>query len=148
MATETVLVQRTKTRSTRSTPTKHTMSSQQTPPRLIFGINVAIRALASVAVGALVFGLVFGLRRDKTTTTDRVVARPASAAAKQRPPNLIVFLADDLGRNDVGYAHRDGSLARSAKGGNYKGCFHVPRALLMCAQLAAKFLAAQEEQEQ
>ena len=47
-----------------------------------------------------------------------------------------------------GYAHRDGSLARSAKGGNYKGCFHVPRALLMCAQLAAKFLAAQEEQEQ
>lgn len=39
-----------------------------------------------------------------------------------------------------GYANRDGTLARTSKGGNYKGCFHVPRALLMCIQEVDKFL--------
>ena len=34
-----------------------------------------------------------------------------------------------------GYCNRDGSLARTCVGGNYKGCFHVPRALLMCTQM-------------
>ena len=34
-----------------------------------------------------------------------------------------------------GYCNRDGSLARTCVGGNYKGCFHVPRALLMCVQM-------------
>ena len=42
-----------------------------------------------------------------------------------------------------GYCNRDGSLARSCKGGNYKGCFHVPRALLMCVQIADAALSAQ-----
>ena len=36
-----------------------------------------------------------------------------------------------------GYCNRDGSLARTCVGGNYKGCFHVPRALLICTQLAS-----------
>jgi len=35
-----------------------------------------------------------------------------------------------------GYCNRDGSLARSCKGGNYKGCFHVPRGLLFSIQAA------------
>ena len=33
-----------------------------------------------------------------------------------------------------GYLERDGSLALSSKGGNYKGFFHVPRALLFSVQ--------------
>jgi N-acylglucosamine 2-epimerase len=34
-----------------------------------------------------------------------------------------------------GYCHRDGTVARSSKGGNYKGFFHVPRALLVAIQV-------------
>lgn len=33
-----------------------------------------------------------------------------------------------------GYCDRRGNLALTCKGGNYKGFFHVPRALLMCMQ--------------
>lgn len=33
-----------------------------------------------------------------------------------------------------GYCDRRGQLTHTCKGGNYKGFFHVPRALLMCAQ--------------
>jgi N-acylglucosamine 2-epimerase len=33
-----------------------------------------------------------------------------------------------------GYLHRDGSLSHSLKGNHYKGCFHVPRALLFSLQ--------------
>ncbi len=40
-----------------------------------------------------------------------------------------------------GYCHRDGTLARTCKGGNYKGFFHVPRALFMCGQIAHAVLA-------
>jgi N-acylglucosamine 2-epimerase len=50
---------------------------------------------------------------------------------------------ENVGGEWWGYCRRDGSLARSAKGGNYKGCFHVPRALLMCAQIAAQHLDKQ-----
>jgi mannose/cellobiose epimerase-like protein (N-acyl-D-glucosamine 2-epimerase family) len=45
-------------------------------------------------------------------------------------------------RDWFGYANRDGSLANRCVGGNYKGFFHVPRALLMCVQAADTFLAA------
>ena len=31
-----------------------------------------------------------------------------------------------------GYLHRDGTLALDCKGGAFKGCFHVPRALWLC----------------
>ena len=33
-----------------------------------------------------------------------------------------------------GYADRQGNLTATLKGNNYKGCFHVPRMLLMSAQ--------------
>ncbi|HOX06503.1 MAG TPA: AGE family epimerase/isomerase [Planctomycetota bacterium] len=35
----------------------------------------------------------------------------------------------------LGYLDRQGRPTHTCKGGNYKGCFHVPRALLMTAQL-------------
>jgi N-acylglucosamine 2-epimerase len=45
-----------------------------------------------------------------------------------------------------GYCDRDGHVTHRFKGGPYKGCFHVPRCLLMCYQLleeaAAKLKAA------
>ena len=34
-----------------------------------------------------------------------------------------------------GYLHRDGTPSNTLKGNNYKGCFHIPRALLFSAQL-------------
>ena len=35
-----------------------------------------------------------------------------------------------------GYLNRDGSVFNRCKGGNYKGCFHVPRALLYSMKVA------------
>ena len=40
-----------------------------------------------------------------------------------------------------GYLRRDGSVANECKGGNYKGFFHVPRALLTAVQSAERYLA-------
>ena len=37
-----------------------------------------------------------------------------------------------------GYCDRRGNLTHTCKGGNYKGFFHVPRALLMCVQQIEK----------
>jgi N-acylglucosamine 2-epimerase len=33
-----------------------------------------------------------------------------------------------------GYLHRNGEPLHTAKGGKWKGCFHIPRGLLMVAQ--------------
>ncbi len=44
------------------------------------------------------------------------------------------WFADKEGGEWWGYCDRDGKKYSDAKGGNYKGCFHLPRALLMCAQ--------------
>ncbi|XP_039571300.1 N-acylglucosamine 2-epimerase [Passer montanus] len=43
-----------------------------------------------------------------------------------------------------GYLNRDGSVALSIKGGPYKGCFHVPRALLMCEEMLDAILEGEE----
>uniref|UniRef100_A0A8C8RUM9 N-acylglucosamine 2-epimerase n=1 Tax=Pelusios castaneus TaxID=367368 RepID=A0A8C8RUM9_9SAUR len=39
-----------------------------------------------------------------------------------------------------GYLARDGTVALSIKGGPFKGCFHVPRALHMCEELVEQLL--------
>ena len=39
-----------------------------------------------------------------------------------------------------GYLRPDGSVFNRTKGGNYKGCFHVPRALLFSIQCARRYL--------
>ena len=43
------------------------------------------------------------------------------------------FIDEEFG-GWFGYCDRRGDLTHTSKGGNYKGFFHVPRALLMCAQ--------------
>ncbi|XP_066426544.1 N-acylglucosamine 2-epimerase isoform X3 [Molothrus aeneus] len=43
-----------------------------------------------------------------------------------------------------GYLNRDGSVALSIKGGPYKGCFHVARALLMCEEMLDAILEGEE----
>ncbi|XP_069739046.1 N-acylglucosamine 2-epimerase [Phaenicophaeus curvirostris] len=39
-----------------------------------------------------------------------------------------------------GYLSREGNVALSLKGGPYKGCFHVPRALMMCEEMLGRIL--------
>ena len=41
----------------------------------------------------------------------------------------------------LGYLRRDGSVYNECKGGNYKGFFHVPRALLFSIRAAERILA-------
>jgi N-acylglucosamine 2-epimerase len=45
---------------------------------------------------------------------------------------------DTKGGEWFGYLNRDGSKNMTCKGGNYKGMFHVPRALLMAHQLISQ----------
>ena len=40
-----------------------------------------------------------------------------------------------------GYLNREGKITRQFKGGPYKGCFHVPRALWMCIRILEKICA-------
>ncbi|TRY61491.1 hypothetical protein TCAL_06260 [Tigriopus californicus] len=44
-----------------------------------------------------------------------------------------------------GYLNRAGKVSSSAKGGPYKGCFHVPRALLICEEILTKIVNDHEE---
>ncbi|KAM8793690.1 N-acylglucosamine 2-epimerase [Eudromia elegans] len=41
-----------------------------------------------------------------------------------------------------GYLSREGNVALTIKGGPFKGCFHVPRALLLCEEMLRELLAA------
>lgn len=50
--------------------------------------------------------------------------------------------ADDPKRGEwFAYCDRQGNLTHTLKGNHYKGCFHVPRALLFCAQTIERHLA-------
>lgn len=48
-----------------------------------------------------------------------------------------VFRDPELGGEWFGYADRDGRLTHTLKGNNYKGCFHLPRALWTISKLLA-----------
>lgn len=39
-----------------------------------------------------------------------------------------------------GYCDREGRVSHKFKAGPYKGCFHVPRALLLCMQILDRVL--------
>ena len=53
------------------------------------------------------------------------------------------FVDDTEGGGEwFGYLTREGQPRHRCKGGNYKGFFHVPRALIMCVQIADRFLAS------
>jgi N-acylglucosamine 2-epimerase len=71
------------------------------------------------------------------------------AAMETRDPKWLAWLqrvheysfrvfADPEHGEWFGYCERDGRLAHEAKGGNYKGCFHVPRALLLSMDRIAR----------
>jgi len=45
-----------------------------------------------------------------------------------------------------GYLNRDGSIFNRCKGGNYKGCFHVPRALLYSMKVAESVMGSVPEE--
>ena len=49
--------------------------------------------------------------------------------------------ADPVHGEWFGYAHRDGTLSTRLKGNLWKGPFHLPRMLLVCAQLADEMAA-------
>ncbi|MBN1402300.1 MAG: AGE family epimerase/isomerase [Anaerolineae bacterium] len=51
-------------------------------------------------------------------------------------------LADPEHGEWFGYLHRDGSVCLQAKGSMWKGAFHLPRALWLCARLLDEMLAA------
>ena len=52
------------------------------------------------------------------------------------------FLDSENGGDWWGYLRRDGTVFNKLKGGNYKGCFHVPRALLFSIRSASRISEA------
>ena len=43
----------------------------------------------------------------------------------------------------AGYLDRQGRVKMDFKGGPYKGCFHLPRALMLCENILHQLLAAE-----
>ena len=50
------------------------------------------------------------------------------------------FLDKENGGEWFGYLRKDGTVFNRLKGGNYKGCFHVPRALLFSIKASKRIL--------
>jgi hypothetical protein len=70
---------------------------------------------------------------------------PPYAHARIPPPRVhtssgpLQRLCDrDNGGEWLGYLNRDGTPFNKCKGGNYKGCFHVPRSLLFSYRAARR----------
>ena len=51
------------------------------------------------------------------------------------------FVDHENGGDWFGYLRKDGTIFNRLKGGNYKGCFHVPRALLYSISSADRISA-------
>uniref|UniRef100_A0A2D4INE2 N-acylglucosamine 2-epimerase n=1 Tax=Micrurus lemniscatus lemniscatus TaxID=129467 RepID=A0A2D4INE2_MICLE len=50
------------------------------------------------------------------------------------------FRDPELGGEWFGYLSQEGQVALTIKGGPFKGCFHVPRALYMCEEILKSLL--------
>jgi N-acylglucosamine 2-epimerase len=59
---------------------------------------------------------------------------PLAGLARRIDAYSFKHFADPAHGEWFGYCDRFGNRTHDCKGGNYKGCFHVPRALLMCVQ--------------
>lgn len=59
---------------------------------------------------------------------------------------IYKYVCDDRedGGEWFGYLRPDGTVFNRTKGGNYKGCFHVPRALLFSIRCVRRYLLALE----
>ena len=54
---------------------------------------------------------------------------------KQVADYAFKHFADLKGGDWFGYLTRDGHVSLDLKGGPWKGCFHVPRTLLLCEKM-------------
>ena len=55
----------------------------------------------------------------------------------------ICFQFPLAGGEWAGYLDRQGRVKMDFKGGPYKGCFHLPRALMLCEDMLHQLLAAE-----
>ena len=55
----------------------------------------------------------------------------------------ICFQFPLAGGEWAGYLDRQGRVKMDFKGGPYKGCFHLPRALMLCENILHQLLAAE-----
>ena len=58
-------------------------------------------------------------------------------------PNYFQFPDSQYGEW-FGYLNRQGQTSMTFKGGPYKGCFHVPRALSMCELMLSQIMNESE----
>ena len=61
---------------------------------------------------------------------------------EQAAEYALAHFSDAAGGGEwYGYCDRDGRVTHPFKGGPYKGCFHVPRALLKCEAVLERLAA-------
>jgi N-acylglucosamine 2-epimerase len=73
----------------------------------------------------------------------KVTGRPEFWEWFLRVDDYVWARFDDPGYGEwFGYLHRAGDPATTQKGGKWKGCFHVPRSLLMCVRFLEEMKGA------